>query len=67
MLSAVVTNSFAYGDLRMGIVFLDRRDLFVTIKDKKSSVPKRTEPGNWAAMILTWIASYFVVLWLAAR
>jgi len=37
---------------------------FVTIKDDKASVQTALNLGNWAAMILTVVASYFVVMWL---
>ena len=48
----------------LGIVFSIVGTFFVTIKDDKSSVQKALNLGNWAAMILTVIASYFVVMWL---
>jgi K(+)-stimulated pyrophosphate-energized sodium pump len=48
----------------MGIVFSIIGTLFVTIKDDRSSVQKAFNIGNWAAMLLTVAASYFVVMWL---
>ena len=48
----------------LGIVFSIIGTLFVTIKDEKSSVQNALNIGNWASMMLTVIASYFVVMWL---
>jgi K(+)-stimulated pyrophosphate-energized sodium pump len=48
----------------LGIVFSIVGTFFVTIKDDKSSVQKAFNIGNWAAMLLTVAASYFVVMWL---
>src|SRR5580765_1159508 len=48
----------------LGIVFSIIGTLFVTIKDDRSSVQKAFNIGNWAAMLLTVAASYFVVMWL---
>jgi K(+)-stimulated pyrophosphate-energized sodium pump len=48
----------------LGIVFSIVGFLFVTIKDDKSSVQKALNIGNWASMLLTVVASYFVVMWL---
>jgi K(+)-stimulated pyrophosphate-energized sodium pump len=48
----------------LGIVFSIIGTFFVTIKDDKASVQKALNLGNWAAMILTVVASYFVVMWL---
>ncbi|HEV7701643.1 MAG TPA: sodium-translocating pyrophosphatase [Pyrinomonadaceae bacterium] len=45
----------------LGIVFSIAGTLFVTIKDEKSSVQNALNIGNWASMIFTVIASYFVV------
>src|SRR6188768_1374666 len=47
----------------LGIVFSIIGTFFVTIKDEKSSVQNALNIGNWAAMILTVIASYFIVMW----
>jgi K(+)-stimulated pyrophosphate-energized sodium pump len=48
----------------LGIVFSIIGTLFVTIKDDHSSVQRALNIGNWASMILTVIAAYFVVMWL---
>jgi K(+)-stimulated pyrophosphate-energized sodium pump len=48
----------------LGIIFSIIGTLFVTIKDEKSSVQNALNIGNWASMILTVIASYFVVMWI---
>ena len=48
----------------LGIVFSVIGTLFVRISDEKSSVQNALNLGNWAAMILTVVASYFVVLWM---
>jgi K(+)-stimulated pyrophosphate-energized sodium pump len=48
----------------LGIVFSIVGMLFVTIKDENSRVQNALNIGNWAAMLLTVAASYFVVMWL---
>ncbi|PYS98363.1 MAG: sodium-translocating pyrophosphatase [Acidobacteria bacterium] len=48
----------------LGIVFSIIGTLFVRISDEKSSVQNALNLGNWSSMILTVIASYFVVMWL---
>lgn len=48
----------------LGIVFSIIGTLFVRIKDDRSSVQNALNIGNWASMILTVIASYFVVMWM---
>jgi K(+)-stimulated pyrophosphate-energized sodium pump len=48
----------------LGIVFSIIGTLFVTIKDERSSVQNALNLGNWAAMLLTVVAAYFVVMWL---
>ncbi|MEQ1604545.1 MAG: sodium-translocating pyrophosphatase [Pyrinomonadaceae bacterium] len=48
----------------LGIVFSIIGFSFVTIKDDKSSVQNALNIGNWASMLLTVVASYFVVMWL---
>ncbi len=48
----------------LGIVFSIVGFLFITIKDDKSSVQKALNLGNWASMLLTVVASYFVVMWI---
>ncbi|HRG57895.1 MAG TPA: sodium-translocating pyrophosphatase [Bacteroidia bacterium] len=45
----------------LGIVFSIVGTWFVTIKDEKSNVQNALNMGNWSSMILTVIASYFVV------
>jgi len=48
----------------LGIVFSVIGMLFVRIKDEKASVQTALNIGNWMAMILTVIASYFAVMWI---
>ena len=48
----------------LGIVFSIIGCALVTIKDEKSSVQNALNIGNWASMLLTVIASYFVVMWM---
>ncbi|MGI8812235.1 MAG: sodium-translocating pyrophosphatase [Pyrinomonadaceae bacterium] len=48
----------------MGIVFSIIGTALVTIKDDKSSVQNALNLGNWSSMLLTVVASYFVVMWL---
>src|SRR6187399_202378 len=48
----------------LGIVFSIIGTLFVRISDEKSSVQNALNLGNWSSMLLTVIASYFVVMWL---
>jgi K(+)-stimulated pyrophosphate-energized sodium pump len=48
----------------LGILFSIVGTWFVTIKDEKSSVQKALNLGNWSSVILTVIASYFVVDWM---
>lgn len=48
----------------LGILFSIVGTWFVTIKDEKSSVQKALNLGNWSSVILTVIASYFVVNWM---
>jgi K(+)-stimulated pyrophosphate-energized sodium pump len=45
----------------LGIVFSIVGTWFVTIKDDKSNVQNALNMGNWSSMLLTVIASYFVV------
>jgi len=45
----------------LGIVFSIIGTLFVRISDEKSSVQNALNLGNWASMLLTVVASYFVV------
>jgi len=48
----------------LGILFSIVGTWFVTIKDEKSNVQNALNLGNWASMILTVIASYFIVMYM---
>ncbi|MDH5602761.1 MAG: sodium-translocating pyrophosphatase [Cyclobacteriaceae bacterium] len=48
----------------LGIVFSIIGTYFVTIKKESDSVQKALNMGNWGSIILTAIASYFVVMYL---
>jgi K(+)-stimulated pyrophosphate-energized sodium pump len=48
----------------LGILFSIAGTWFVRIKDDKSNVQMALNMGNWASMILTVIASYFVVMYM---
>jgi K(+)-stimulated pyrophosphate-energized sodium pump len=48
----------------MGIIFSIIGTFFVTIKGEKSNVQNALNLGNWSSMILTVIASYFIVMWM---
>jgi K(+)-stimulated pyrophosphate-energized sodium pump len=48
----------------LGILFSIVGTWFVTIKDEKSNVQNALNMGNWASMILTVVASYFIVMWM---
>jgi K(+)-stimulated pyrophosphate-energized sodium pump len=48
----------------LGIVFSIIGTFFVRISDEKSSVQNALNIGNWMSMLLTVVASYFVVMWL---
>jgi K(+)-stimulated pyrophosphate-energized sodium pump len=48
----------------LGILFSIVGTWFVRIKDEKSSVQNALNLGNWSSMILTVVASYFVVDWM---
>jgi len=48
----------------LGIIFSIVGTWFVRIKDEKSNVQNALNLGNWSSMILTVIASYFVVNWM---
>src|SRR5574343_241393 len=48
----------------LGILFSIVGTWFVTIKDEKSNVQNALNIGNWSSMILTVIASYFIVNWM---
>lgn len=48
----------------LGLVFSIIGTFFVRIKDEKSSVQNALNLGNWSSMIMTVIASYFLVNYL---
>ncbi len=48
----------------LGILFSIVGTWFVTIKDDKSNVQNALNLGNWSSMLLTVIASYFIVNWM---
>jgi K(+)-stimulated pyrophosphate-energized sodium pump len=48
----------------LGIIFSIIGTFFVTIKGEKSNVQNALNLGNWSSMILTVIASYFIVMWM---
>src|ERR1700761_1493805 len=48
----------------LGILFSIVGTWFVRIKDEKSNVQSALNLGNWSSMILTVIASYFIVMWM---
>lgn len=48
----------------LGILFSIIGTWFVTIKNEKSNVQNALNLGNWSSVILTVIASYFVVDWM---
>ncbi len=48
----------------LGIIFSIVGTWFVTIKDDKSNVQNALNMGNWSSMLLTVVASYFVVNWM---
>jgi len=48
----------------LGLIFSIVGTFFVRISDEKSSVQNALNLGNWSSMILTVVASYFVVQWL---
>jgi K(+)-stimulated pyrophosphate-energized sodium pump len=48
----------------LGIVFSIVGTWFVRIKNDKSNVQNALNLGNWASMILTVIASYFIVMYM---
>ncbi len=48
----------------LGIIFSIIGTWFITIKDETSNVQNALNLGNWMSMILTVIASYFVVDWM---
>ncbi|MGD9562845.1 MAG: sodium-translocating pyrophosphatase [Pyrinomonadaceae bacterium] len=48
----------------LGLIFSIIGTFFVRISDEKSSVQNALNLGNWSSIILTVIASYFVVMWM---
>lgn len=48
----------------MGIVFSIIGTFFVRVKGEKSSVQAALNLGNWSSIILTTVASYFLVMWM---
>lgn len=48
----------------MGIIFSIIGTLFVRIKDDKGNVQNALNLGNWSSIVLTAIASYFLVNWM---
>lgn len=48
----------------LGIVFSIIGTFFVRVKGEKSSVQAALNLGNWSSIILTTIASYFLVMWM---
>jgi K(+)-stimulated pyrophosphate-energized sodium pump len=48
----------------LGIIFSIIGTWFVTIKDEKSNVQNALNLGNWSSIIITAVASFFVVKWM---
>ncbi|MGY4386007.1 K(+)-stimulated pyrophosphate-energized sodium pump [Pedobacter sp. UYP24] len=48
----------------LGILFSIVGTWFVTIKDENSSVQNALNLGNWSSILITAIASYFIVMWM---
>ncbi len=48
----------------LGLIFSIIGTFFVRIKSEGDSVQKALNMGNWGSMILTAVASYFVVMWM---
>ncbi len=48
----------------LGILFSIVGTWFVTIKDENSSVQNALNLGNWSSILITAIASYFIVKWM---
>ncbi|MFC4211476.1 sodium-translocating pyrophosphatase [Pedobacter lithocola] len=48
----------------LGIIFSIIGTWFVTIKDEKSSVQNALNLGNWSSILITAVASYFIVKWM---
>ncbi|RZL13461.1 MAG: sodium-translocating pyrophosphatase, partial [Pedobacter sp.] len=48
----------------LGILFSIVGTWFVTIKDEHSSVQNALNLGNWSSIVITAVASYFIVMWM---
>lgn len=48
----------------LGILFSIVGTWFVTIKDEHSSVQNALNIGNWSSILITAVASYFIVKWM---
>lgn len=48
----------------LGIIFSIIGTWFVTIKDEKSNVQNALNLGNWSSIVITAIASFFIVKWM---
>lgn len=48
----------------LGIIFSIIGTWFVTIKDEKSNVQTALNLGNWSSIIITAVASFFIVKWM---
>ena len=48
----------------LGIIFSIIGTWFVTIKDDTSNVQTALNLGNWTSMLITVVASYFIVMWM---
>src|ERR1035437_7706028 len=48
----------------LGILFSIVGTWFVRIKDDKANVQSALNIGNWSSMLITVVASYFVVMWM---
>lgn len=48
----------------LGIIFSIIGTWFVTIKDETSNVQNALNLGNWSSILITAVASYFIVMWM---
>ncbi|MBC7615025.1 MAG: sodium-translocating pyrophosphatase [Pedobacter sp.] len=48
----------------LGIIFSIIGTWFVTIKDEKSNVQTALNLGNWSSILITAVASFFIVKWM---
>jgi K(+)-stimulated pyrophosphate-energized sodium pump len=48
----------------LGIIFSIIGTWFVTIKDEKSNVQNALNMGNWSSIVITAVASFFIVKWM---